>query len=220
MLWALISMFFIWLVYRELSNPLLALSEFSTFDIAYVIGLLLLAIAFAWPPVSNWRFERRLSDIASQLAERRGVSVHCNSAFDAIFDNDINVAGHANPETGEIVLQHSWCGKLIDYLAHPESANDELSWSMSLFVHEAMHARGEYVESKTECQAIQRRIHAERLFGVPEPIAIKNAAYFYQNLYWMRHPYFTAECRAGGALDEHLSDWTWPKIQNLPQHLR
>lgn len=213
MLWLLISFCFLWMVYRELRNPLLEFSEFSTFDIGYVLVLLLLACAFAWPPVSNWRFERRLSEIASQLAERPGVSVHCNSAFDAIFDNEINVAGHANPETGEIVLQHSWCGKLIDYLAQPQHASDELSWSMSLFVHEAVHARGELVESKTECQAIQRRVHAERLLGVPVSIAAKNAAHYYENLYWQRHPYFAPECSAGGAMDERLADWTWPNRQ-------
>ena len=210
MLWVLISLFFFYLIYRELSNPLLELSEFSTFDVGYVVVLLLLAFAFAWPPVSNWRFERRLSEIAGVLAERADVSVHCNSAFDAIFDSEINVAGHANPETGEIVLQYSWCGKLIDYLEQPENASDELSWSMSLFVHEAMHARGEYVESKTECQAIQRRVHAERLFGVPEPIAAKNATHYYENLYWRRHPYFAVECVSGGALDERLAYWNWP----------
>ena len=210
MLWVLISLFFFYLIYRELSNPLLELSEFSTFDVGYVVVLLLLAFAFAWPPVSNWRFERRLSEIAGVLAERADVSVHCNSAFDAIFDSEINVAGHANPETGEIVLQYSWCGKLIDYLEQPENASDELSWSMSLFVHEAMHARGEYVESKTECQAIQRRVHAEQLFGVPEPIAAKNATHYYENLYWRRHPYFAVECVSGGALDERLAYWNWP----------
>lgn len=210
MLWVLMSLLFVYLLYRELSNPLLEISEFSAFDIGYVAALLLLAIAFAWPPFRNWRFEKRLSEIAGVLAERPDVSVHCNSVFDAIFDNEINVAGHANPETGEIVLQHSWCGKLMDYLALPENANDELSWSMSLFVHEAMHARGETIESKTECQAIQRRVHAERLFDVPERIARKNAAHYYENLYWQRHPYFVAECVSGGALDERLAGWTWP----------
>ncbi len=215
MLWILLSLCFFWLVYRELSNPLLELSEFSTFDVAYVLVLLLLACIFAWPPISNLRFERRLSEIAGQLAERQGVSVHCNSALDAIFDSEINVAGHANPETGEIVLQHSWCGKLMDYLAQPEMASDELSWSMSLFVHEAMHARGELVENKTECQAIQRRVRAERLFGVPATIAAKNAAHYYKNLYWQRHPYFAPECRASGAMDEHLAGWTWPSVHDL-----
>ncbi len=210
MFWVLISLFFFWLVYRELSNPLLEFSEFSAFDIGYVAVLLMLAFAFAWPPISNWRFESRLSEIASQLAQRPDVSVHCNSVFDAIFDNEINVAGHANPETGEIVLQHSWCGKLMDYLAQPESASDELSWSMSLFVHEAMHARGEYVESKTECQAIQRRVQAEGLFGVPESVAVKNATHYYENLYWQRHPYFVDECVSGGELDEGLAGWSWP----------
>jgi hypothetical protein len=66
------------------------------------------------------------------------------------------------------------------------------------------------VESKTECQAIQRRVRAERLFGVPDPIARKNAAHYYEKLYWQRHPYFAVECAAGGGMDERLADWSWP----------
>ncbi len=212
MIWIAISAFFFWLVYRELRNPLLEFSEFGAFEFGYIAFLLLLAFAAAWPPFSTWRFEQRLVRIASVLADGKPASVHCNTIFDAIFDNEVNVAGHADPRTGEIVLQHSWCSKLEDYLAAPDQASDELNWSMSLFVHEVMHIRGEYNESKTECQAIQRRLRTEIMFGVSEAIARKNIEHYYQNLYFGRHPYFTPDCQRGGAMDERLEDWTMPVV--------
>lgn len=89
-----------------------------------VAALILIASCAAWIPISHWRFEQMLSRNASILADNKPASVHCNTAFDAIFDNDVNVAGHANPETGEIVMQYTWCAKLIDYIAHPQSADD------------------------------------------------------------------------------------------------
>jgi hypothetical protein len=210
MIWIAISLLFFWMVYRELTNPLMELSEFGVFEIGYVITLLALAFAAAWPPFSTWRLEQRLVRVATVLADQKKVSVHCNTIFDSIFDNELRVAGHANPLTGEIVFQYSWCRKLVDYLAAPESASDELNWSMSVLVHEAMHIRGELNESKTECQAIQRRVRAEIMLGVPKAIALKNTEYFYQNLYFNRHPYFTPDCQRGGALDERLDDWQLP----------
>jgi hypothetical protein len=212
MIWIALSLFFFYLVVRELRNPLLEFSEFSAFDIGYVLALLLLALVCAWPPYSNWRFEQQMVRIANQITGLNNASVHCNSIFDAIFDNEVNRAGHANPQTGEIVLQHSWCGKLDDYIAAPHSPSDEINWSMSLFVHEVMHIRGELNESKTECQAIQRRLRAEKLFGVPENIAKQNIAHYYQKLYFGRHPYFNADCQLGGAMDERLEDWSLPAI--------
>jgi hypothetical protein len=212
MIWIALSLFFFYLVYRELRNPMLEFSEFSAFDIGYVIALLALALACAWPPYSNWRFEQKLVRVANQLSGLNHASVHCNSIFDTIFDNEINVAGHANPRTGEIVLQHSWCDKLEDYLASPKSPDDEINWSMSLFVHEVMHIRGELNESKTECQAIQRRVRAEELLGVPVHIARENTAHYYQKLYFGRHPYFNPDCQFGRAMDEKLADWSFPAV--------
>jgi hypothetical protein len=212
MIWIALSVFFFWLVVHELRKPLLGLSELSGFDIGVVFVLMGLAFACAWPAYSTWRFEQKLERVANEIAGVNNASVHCNSVFDAIFDNAVNRAGHANPQTGEIVLQHSWCDKLEDYLASPDAPSDEINWSMSLFVHEVMHIRGELNESKTECQAIQRRVRTEKLLGVWEHIARQNTEHYYQNLYFGRHPYFNAECQRGGAMDERLEDFTLPVV--------
>jgi hypothetical protein len=208
MIWIGIAIFFIVLVIRELINPMLTFEEFDRFDWGYLAVLILIASYASWIPISHWRFEQMLSRYASILADNKPASVHCNTAFDAIFDNDLNVAGHANPETGEIVMQYTWCAKLIDYIAHPQTADDREIWAMSVFIHEAMHARGEYNESKTECSAIQRRIRTERMFGIPEAFARKNTNYYFTVLY-PRHPYFSADCAKGKALDERLRDSSW-----------
>ena len=76
---------------------------------------------------------------------------------------------------------------------------------MSVFIHEAMHARGEYNEAKTECQAIQRRIRAEKMFGIPDMFARKNTNRYYNVLY-PQHPCFSVDCAKDKALNERLGD--------------
>ena len=92
-------------------------------------------------------------------------------------------AGHANPKTGEIGLQHPWCSTLRSYLAHPSRANEEELWSLAMFTHESMHMRGELNEARTECEAVQRNYRAAKLLGVPDAIAKRNALDYYNNLY-------------------------------------
>jgi hypothetical protein len=209
MFWLLISLFFCWLIYREFTQPKVAMAGFSNFDRGYIVALFLLALLFAWRPFYYWYFEHTLSIAARNLSGSEAANVHCNTAFDAIFDNTLRVAGHANIETGDIVFQHPWCGRLIDYLEHPEQASDDEIWSLAILTHESMHVRGEYDEQKTECQAIQRNAYAGKLLGIPDTLADKNASYYYESLYKNRHSYFTPACAPGAAMDEQLSYSTW-----------
>jgi hypothetical protein len=85
-----------------------------------------------------------------------------------------------------------------------------------MFTHESMHARGEYNEAITECEAVQRDYRAAKLLGVPDKVARKNALDYYQNIYMLKGkiggfqaPYFSVECAPDKALDEHLADSTW-----------
>ena len=203
MLWTLTSLFFFWLIYRELSS-------YQPTSKIYIAVLLVLALSFAWPPFQHWRFERFLSATSSQLADHRPVKVHCNTLFDTIFDEEVRVAGHADPKTGYIVIQYPRCSILMDYIAHPERAGKEEIISLNIFTHESMHARGEYNEAKTECQSVQRNYRAAKLLGVPNRIAKQNALDYYKNYYLQRSDsYFSKECAPGKAMDEHLSDSTW-----------
>ena len=127
-------------------------------------------------------------------------------------------SGHASPDTGEIVFQSPWCGVLMDHLRHPERMDEKGIFSVQMFAHEVMHARGEMNEAITECQAIQRHVRAALLLGIPKDIAAKSGMQFYETQYkarrqigGMQAPYYTDECVPGGTLDEKLEDSTWHK---------
>ena len=221
MLWILFSLFFCWLIFREfqrrrVTQPGYDQPDTSPVDKTYVSIMGALALLFAWPPFHYWYFERFLSDKATQLAAPRRAKVHCNTIFDTFFDRNYLAAGHASPETGEIVLQYPWCATLMDYLDHPGRATEREIESLNMFTHESMHARGEYNEAITECQAVQRDYRAARLLGVPDRFARKNALDYYVNTYqWkgtiggIQAAYFSPECAPGKTMDEHLPDSTW-----------
>jgi hypothetical protein len=203
MLWILTSLFFSWLIYREL------ISHMPIYK-PYLAMLLLLALLFAWPPINHWRTERFLTSKARELSENNATIVHCNTLFDTLFDEEVRVGGHANPETGYIVIQYPRCSVLMDYIKHPAEANQEKIFALNIFTHESMHARGEYNEAVTECQSVQRNYRSAKLLGVPDDIAKKDALFYYNNYYVKRTDgYFSKQCAPGKALDEHLSDSTW-----------
>lgn len=203
MLWILAAAFFFWLVFRELSSR-------APISKPYLALVLALSFACAWPPFHHWHFERFLSATARQLADDHPAKVHCNTLFDTLFDEEVRVAGHADPKTGYIVIQYPRCSILMDYLKHPGQASRDEIISLNILTHESMHARGEYNEAKTECQAVQRNYRTAKLLGVPDEIAKQNALDYYNNYYLTRSDsYFSKECAPGKALDEHLPDSTW-----------
>jgi hypothetical protein len=203
MLWIITSLFFCWLIYRELSGN-------TPIFKGYLAVLIFLTLATAWPPYHHWHFERYLSLIAGQLAEDRPAIIHCNTLFDTLFDEEVRVGGHADPKTGYIVIQYPRCDILMAYVAHPEQAGMEEFFSLNILTHESMHARGEYNEAKTECEAVQRNYRTAKLLGIPDSLAKQNALDYYKQYYLKRNDgYFSKECGPGKAWDEHLSDSTW-----------
>jgi len=231
MLWTLISLFFCWLIFRDFQSRRVAQKGYDYPDPApaykpYLIILVVLALSFAWPPFHHWRIERFLSAKATKLAERYPAKVHCNTIFDTAFDREQLSIGHANPETGEIVIQYPWCETLMDYLDHPDSANAEEIYSLNMLTHESMHVRGEYNEAITECEAVQRNYRAAKLLGVADGTARKNALdYYYHsylgkaNLGWFSARYFSDQCAPDKAMDEHLIDSTWLTLSTDPRQL-
>lgn len=208
MLLLIIAGFFLWLAFRELNRAFSCVDGFNTASKVYFAVCLGVAIMAAWSPIKTMRFESLLAARAQVLADVNNVSVHCNTAFDAMFDNRINVIGHANPSTGEIVFQISWCEKLMDYLDAPLSADKNTRYSLMLFTHEVMHIRGELNEQKTECQAIQRNHIAGELLGLPRSIVKQHTLEYFLDAF-PNHPYFSAECAPGKAYDEALVDSIW-----------
>lgn len=154
-----------------------------------MLVLTLFAVGFAYPPVSTWQFERFLTKKARILSESNKAIVHCNSVGDTFFDPKVFAAGHAQPETGEIVFAHTWCDNLMKHLRNPQDATREGIIGVQIFAHEAMHIRGEMDESKTECQAIHRYARAAILLGIPKNIAKKQAwPIFKENIRPVRNP--------------------------------
>jgi hypothetical protein len=219
MLWIAASLFFLWCAFREVRASLVAPPGFDLprpVYKPYLAIVLALAALFAWPPVHTWYFERFLSQKATQLAEGHRATVHCNTVFDTMLDPEMLAAGHANPKTGKIALQHPWCDRLSAYLRHPNRASEEELMSLNMFTHESMHVRGELNEARTECEAVQRNYRAAKLLGVPDDVASKNALDYYNLLYKRRaemgtlaRSYYSDQCAPGKALDEHLEDSTW-----------
>jgi len=219
MAWILIAIALCWLIYREFRSVAVAPVDMplaKAVSKPYVTVLALLALAALWQPAHTRLFERRMSAIATELADSHVARVHCNSLVDSLFDPESTNIGHANPATGEIVLQTGWCGTLRDYIRHPQRADREELASLDMLTHESMHVRGELNEARTECQAVQRNFRTAKLLGVPERVAKRNALDFYYSQYMMRAEkdgdpdrYFSDQCAPGKDLDEHLEDSTW-----------
>jgi hypothetical protein len=218
-LWALASLFFFWCAFREIRKSFVAPAGFDfpmPVSKPYLAIVLALAVLFAWPPVHTWYFQWLLSAKATELADNHRAQVHCNTLFDTMLDPEMLASGHANPQTGKIVIQKPWCGTLMAYLRHPGRASHEELDSLDLFTHESMHVRGELNEARTECQAVQRNYRAATLLGVSEATAKQNALDIYNINYQqrgkiggMQAAYYSDQCAPGKAMDEHLSDSTW-----------
>ncbi len=204
----LLSLFFVWLIIRELISP----SPFDWYSLGYIALLLFLAVLSGKPAVQHWQFERFLSAQAYELTEHRPAQVNCVTLFESVFDK-FGLAGRAYPESGDIVLQYPWCNTLRDYLDAPEMVDDEGLISLHIFTHESMHARGEYNEQKTDCQAVQRNYRAAKLLGVPDHVAKTNAVTYYKKLF-KKTRYYNKECAPGRAWDEHLADSTWKRFKD------
>jgi hypothetical protein len=215
MLWMALSLAFVWLALRELCSPW-DRHHPQPVHPPYLLLVCALAVGFAWPPVSTWRFERFLESKGRVLAEGRPVSVHCNTLLDTMLDPNALAAGHANLATGRIVLQKPWCSTLRDYLDDPAAADERRIQSLNLFTHEVMHVRGLLDERVTECHAVQYNRRMAELLGVPAPLALEHARRYYRESYTLRAQvgglagsYHSPECAQGRALDLRLPDSIW-----------
>jgi hypothetical protein len=204
----ILSAFFAWLTLREFWVNRNKENRFNLFNIFYLGTLITITILLASQPYKYWKFEKLMAQKSSVLADNKQVNFHCNSVVDSVFDNDLGVAGHANPKTGEIVFQNTRCEDLMNYIDHPESVTQREIISLHIFTHESMHIRGELDEKKTDCQSIQRNYLAAKLLGIPDEIARNNALVFYKTVY-LKHPYRSPLCIKGGKYDEDLDDFIW-----------
>ena len=219
MFWVLLSLLFCWLIFREFRSTSTAPIDMPLSKGVwkpYVFVLAVLALLSIWQPIATWLLERRLSAIATVLADPRVARVHCNTVIGTMFDPNSTNIGHANPESGQVAFQYPWCNRLEAYLRHPQRADREELESLGLLTHESMHVRGEYNEARTECQAVQRNFRTAKLLGVSVRVAKRNALDYYYSIYMSRaykegNPdhYFSDKCAPAEELDEQLRDSTW-----------
>lgn len=177
----------------------------SRFD-AYFFFMLALSLAAAYLPVRHTMFEYKLEDAAERLINYDRVYVHCQSNFDSLYN--LSWAGFVYRGTEKIELEVRTCDDLKAYLDHPATASRRELYALHVLTHETMHVAKEFNEIKADCQAFQRNHRTAMILGVPGNIAIQNAIEIHQNRS-PRHPYYSAECRPGGELDEKLEDAVW-----------
>jgi len=202
----LFALLFCFLFIRELRNPT---EGYTRFSVGYITLLGLIMVACIWPTIRIWQFEHHLSQQASIITQRPGITVECNSFFDSIRDgHGVTRFGSAYIEQGRIVFEQNWCSNFIRYLNDPASASGDVLFSLTVFTHELMHIKGERDEQKNHCQAVQRSHLVAEMLGVPKAIARQHAKISYQRFY-DTHPYYTRRCRPGGKLDEHLPNSIW-----------
>ncbi len=215
MLWIVASSIVLWLFAHDLRRQAQRQRPRDSFDLGYALALLLLFGYCVSHPYADWRFEQRMSAVASQLADGRHADFDCNSEAESIFfQGDLFTVATGSWDTGKIEILPKWCKALKRYIAQPAEAGQEELWSLNTFTHEAMHVRGERNETRTNCQAVQRNYRAARMLGVPDEVARRNAVDFYRNHYLPRanrreSQYYSKACAPGKALDEQLSDSTW-----------
>ncbi len=213
LLLTLLSVFFLWLIFRELFPGKDRLGKFDGFTLFYIAILTSLAFVCASVPYQYWKLETLLAKTAAEFAEVDEVDVHCNSLFESVFYENYSfgsftMAGLAFIEQKKIILQYPWCRHLMNYLDDPYDADADEQFSLPLFTHEVMHIRGERSEPKTECQAIQRNYDVAIALGVPDLLAENNALEYYRNTY-PTHAYFNRDCAKGKPWDEQLDDSIW-----------
>ena len=180
-------------------------SDGNRFDIYFffLIGLSVLAASF---PIRHMLFEMKLAKAAGALINNPEVVVDCNSYFDSMFH--LGAAGFVYRGSSKINLEVRTCDAMEDYLADPERAKFQELYALHTLTHEAMHVAGTIDEVRTDCQAFQRNHRMAELLGVAPKVARVNAQIRHR-LRLERHPYYSAECEPGGALDENLPDAVW-----------
>jgi hypothetical protein len=179
-----------------------------------VAALVVLAVAAAAPGVVRAQQERRLGRAASALAGAR-VAVRCQSLGGAFLDGGpelgyVRWRPDGSPEAWALIKRDQ-CRRLAAYLRSDRHrpTRDQVV-AVHVLTHEAMHLSGRLGEAEAECAAVQRDARTARLLGSPAADAAALAASYWRDLYpLMPDGYRSPECRAGGALDEHLPDAPW-----------
>jgi hypothetical protein len=196
-----------------------ALGRPRRFPSVSVVALVALAVAAMVPTYLRHSEEGKLSAVAGRLVGVP-VRVHCQTFGQTFFQvggelGYVKWGRDGHPEHQAFIMRGP-CGELRDYLhsrKHRPSGDEIVA--VHVLTHESMHMRGIENEADAECAAMQRDAETAELLGADRADAQALARVYWLNDYpQMPGDYRSAECRPGGALDEHLpmAPWNPPSV--------
>lgn len=191
-----------------------ALGRPRAFPVASVLLLVAVAGGLLVPVVRHHRLEAALSGVSSTLVGTR-VVVHCQTAGQQFVDAGAELGfvrydADGVPERATLIKRPQ-CADLSSYLRsdHSRPSLDQIV-AVHVLSHEARHMAGSTDEARAECEAMQRDASAAALLGA-DPRQAWELARTYWRVVYPRMPddYVTADCAAGGALDERRDAAPW-----------
>lgn len=190
-----------------------ALGRPRDLPVVRVSALVVVAVVAAVPGAQRRVEERRLGQVASQLAGRE-VSVHCQDGLEALVDLGselgwVAVRADGTPEP-ETLIKRDQCRFLDSYREHKGNPSLDELVAVHVLTHESMHMKGLLDEARAECAAVQRdAVTAYRLGASAEQAQDLATAYWRAVYPRMPDAYTTQDCRPGGPLDEGLESPPW-----------
>jgi hypothetical protein len=191
-----------------------ALGRLRAFPLASVLLMVALGTGLLVPVIRHHRLEVRLSDVSSTLVATP-VVVHCQTAGQQFVDVGAELGyvryGSDGVPEHTTLIKRAQCAALSSYLRsdHARPSRDEII-AVHVLSHEARHMAGMTDEARAECQAMQRDAVAAALLGADPQQAWELARSYWHDVYpQMSEGYVSGDCRAGGALDEHLDSAPW-----------
>ncbi len=191
-----------------------ALGRPEPFPVVGAAMPLVLAVVVAVPAIRHAQLESRLSGVATR-AVGHAVTVRCQTLGDTWLS--------AHPERGYVrfdadgvpepvaVITYDTCRTLGDWVrSNHRSASLEEVIAVHVLTHEIMHLTGVADEAIADCRAVQRDAATARQLGAPAAVGADIARRYYAEVQpQLPEAYRSADCRAGGALDERLADTPW-----------
>jgi hypothetical protein len=191
-----------------------ALGRPRSFPTISVVLLVVLAAALITPTILRHREEAKLGRVATVLVGAP-VTVHCETFGETFTDlsGDLGFVkfGPDGVPERHTTITRGPCAELEHYYdgdqADPSAAE---IIAVHILTHESMHMRGEPIEWKAECEAMQRDAETAQLLGATPQEGLDLARAYWQDDYpSMPDGYRSSDCAPGGSLDEHLPDPPW-----------
>jgi hypothetical protein len=174
------------------------------------------------PSAGESRIVPRFNRVAARLASRPRVVVRCWSRGDwqrlireereiSIGHIDARSVGITSLPAHRINLRGDICLRLAALAAGHRAHREFLdAFALVVLAHESQHAAGIVGEGAAECRGMQTMVEAGVLLGVSRSYARRLEEAFWKFYPRRPKPYYSRECRNGGALDMRPASSSWP----------